>query len=70
MSDPRYPDVYVDPVPFVAVDAWTHLILETTAALRRHGVSEAEISEYRASAVDDAVYATTRWVSTERKARS
>ena len=60
---PRYPKAKVDMAPFARVDAHFHMILEGTAALRRAGVDEAEISEYRAAAVTDPWIATARWMT-------
>lgn len=63
-TGPRYPQVRVDMRPFMAVDAWMHMILETTAALRRGGVGEEEISKYRAAASSETWATTAAWVNT------
>lgn len=62
---PRFDDCYVPMAHYVAVDAWGHLMLEVCAELRRHGVSEYEVAEYRRAALtgEGGPYAETpRWV--------
>jgi hypothetical protein len=60
---PRYPKAKVDMTSYAMVDAWFHMILEGCAALRRAGVGEAEVSEYRAAAVTDPWTTTASWMT-------
>lgn len=62
---PRFPECYVPMARYVAVDAWGHLMMEVCAEMRRHGVDEDTIKQYREAALtnEGGPYAETpRWV--------
>lgn len=65
MDGPWFDDAHVDVTPYVRVDAWCHLMMETCAALRRVGADESDIAAYRWEALheSDPLTTTARWVS-------